>query len=451
MKKFLLFLAAFAFTVMLSGCKDPNQTPEPVDPVTLDPLKMSVPVTENWIFSGRPTIVFHVENPNDAEVSFDGKVEIKTDLGAQVTTVSKTENIAAKAKVDISFTPDIDLPAGFYKARCEANKTVPREFVFGVNPTEIVSNPDYQEDFNSFWESAITQLENINMEVRKELIRSSSSRKIYFVEMNSIPDGLTGDPVKIRGYYCEPQDGNKHPILLHFFGYDTRPPGKMSLYTGVSDDYVEFYLSHRGQYINARTANQRSDKINEDYENIYGDWFAFQFGQRDSYYYRGAFMDCVQAVRFMTSLETWDGKNVFAEGSSQGGALSYACAALSPIKLNAIAPNVAFLGDFPDYFKIVSWPGNTAKKNKGSMTDEEMYKFLSYFDTKNLATRISSTAVLATIGLQDGTCPPHTNIAPYNNLPHNDKEIHYYPEMQHSYPPGWDGMYLKYFKSHMKE
>ena len=58
------------------------------------------------------------------------------------------------------------------------------------------------------------------------------------------------------------------------------------------------------------------------------------------------------------------------------------------------------------------------------MTDEEMYAFLSYFDTKNLATRISAS-VIACSGLQDGTCPPHTNLAPYNNLSTAGPQVRY--------------------------
>jgi cephalosporin-C deacetylase len=143
---------------------------------------------------------------------------------------------------------------------------------------------------------------------------------------------------------------------------------------------------------------------------------------------------------------------LFAEGSSQGGALSYACAALCSdiYPFTAIAPNVAFLGDFPDYFQIVGWPAETAKANKGSMTDEEMYAFLSYFDTKNLATKISA-AVLASSGLQDGTCPPHTNIAPFNNLltPESDKEYIFAPEMQHDFPKGWTTKIMNFFKERM--
>ena len=160
-------------------------------------------------------------------------------------------------------------------------------------------------------------------------------------------------------------------------------------------------------------------------------------------------MDCVQAVNFMATRPSSDMKNLFGEGSSQGGAFSYAAAALSDYPFTAIAPCVAFLGDFPDYFEIVSWPGDTAKKNQGSMSDTEMFKFLSYFDTKNLATRIHA-AVLACSGLQDGTCPPHTNTAPFNNLPTKDKEMYYYPLMGHEIPSDWTGKYTTFFNKRMK-
>ena len=72
------------------------------------------------------------------------------------------------------------------------------------------------------------------------------------------------------------------------------------------------------------------------------------------------------------------------------------------------------------------------------MSREEMLAFLSYFDTKNLTPRISC-AVLASSGLQDGVCPPRTNVVPFNNLkpPEANKEYVFGPKMGHDYPTGW--------------
>ena len=141
--------------------------------------------------------------------------------------------------------------------------------------------------------------------------------------------------------------------------------------------------------------------------------------------------------------------NLFAEGQSQGGAFTYAAAALSGREFKAIAPGIAFMGDFPDYFELANWPAEVARANQGTMTDAEMFAFLSYFDTKNLATKISDkVAVIATIGVQDNVCPPHTNIAPYNNLAAGTvKEISFNPENAHQVADNWYQVYMNYFAS----
>lgn len=461
-KKSLFLVAAAVFAAFsLVSCKDPvipdnpeDPTEEPETPADLAALKCSVPVTQNWVFDSRPSFTIHAENPNSVAMTADVTVKITTDKNKSAASFSFSEEVPANGFRDIPITTEEDLAPGFYKASLRVNnKYAHTLFVFGISPTKIVSEPDKQPDFDTFWETAKTQLASVelNAELTELPAFSSDARKVYLVEMQSIPDGLEGNPVTIRGYFCEPQDGRAHPVIMHFQGYDDQnPSGKLWVpYGGSSSQYSDFYLSHRGQYINNRKASQRSDGVDRDFSNIYGDWFAFNFGVKDGYYYRGAYIDCVQAIRFMATRPSSDMNNVFAEGMSQGGALTYAAAALSDYPLRAIAPGVAFMGDFPDYFSIVTWPGNTAKASKGSMTDEEMYAFLSYFDTKNLATRISCP-VIANLGLQDGTCPPHTNMAPYNNLLSTDKEMHYYPEMGHAIPADWEGKYLKFFNERIQ-
>ena len=59
---------------------------------------------------------------------------------------------------------------------------------------------------------------------------------------------------------------------------------------------------------------------------------------------------------------------------------------------------------------------------------------------------------MAAIGLKDNICPPHTNIAPYNNAltPAADKQMTFYPKMDHAAPSGWEGNYKKFFKARMQ-
>ena len=426
------------------------------DKSTLLPLTLSVPVTSNWVFSGKPSFTIHVVNDNAIDASCNAAVTIVTDKLATVTELSKSETVAAGSNGDIVLTTDDDLPAGFYKATCTVNGTLAREFFFAVDPTDVTSAPDKQADFDTFWATAKAQLDQIDINATLTEIpsKSTSARKVYLVEMQSVPDGLTGEPVTIRGYYCEPTDGKKHPVVMHYQGYDSGycPGGEdVTPYCPSGDatpDLAEFILSTRGQSVNNRLGSEREDGLG-DFTNTYGDWFAFNFGQKDSYYYRGAYMDCVRAIQFMATRETSDMQNLYAEGQSQGGAFTYAAAALSGYTFNAIAPAIPFMGDFPDYFDITNWPASVARENQGTMTDEEMFAFLSYFDTKNLATMVSCP-VITSIGLQDNVCPPHTNIAPYNNVQtaDADKQIVYNPELGHQVNGDWYTTYMDFFDTY---
>jgi len=427
------------------GCERPNS----VEPEK-NPHDTTVVEPEDLIWSGRPYFNITLENAEAEPVKLPIQVRITTDTKKLAVEMMDTVEVAGNTQRNYAVTTTENLEPGFYRAICFVNGKTARNFNFGIDPFDIVSAPDMQPDFTEFWQTAKDQLAAVDMNpVLTEITaNSSATRKVYLVEMYSVPDGLSGEPVKIRGYYCEPTDGQKHPIIMHFYGYDTQgSKAKCECPSGGSSNYAEFYLSHRGQYLNNRPATTQNPGITEDCVNIYGDWFAYNFGDKNGYYYRGAFMDVVQAVRFMATRETSDMTHLFAEGSSQGGALCYAAASLSDYPFTAIAPNVAFLGDFPDYFQIVSWPASTAKAEakKRGMSDEEMYAFLSYFDTKNLATRIHC-AVLGTSGLLDGTCPPHTNIAPYNLIDNPDKEYHFYPNMTHDYPKNWWSMIAAFWK-----
>lgn len=444
------------YGLIVSGANYTLTAVDIIDPATLQTLTLSVPVTHNWVWAGgaNPSITIHAVNDHAETVTAKAEIEVATDKGIAYTTVSKSVSLAANSEEDI--TLDFEADPGFYKVTAFVNNDLARAFNIGVRSHRIESAPDKQSDFDSFWQTAKTQLADVEASDSPTLTeitaKSTSARKVYLVEFQSVPDGLTGTPVTVRGYYCEPTDGQKHPVIMHYLGYDSgyRPGGESSTPYCPSGDanpgYAEFYLSTRGQSINNRPATDRNDGIERDFTNAYGDWFAFNFGNKDTYYYRGAYMDCVRAIDFMASRSTSDMDNLFAEGQSQGGAFTYAAAALSGRTFKAIAPAIPFMGDFPDYFQVGNWPASVARKNQGTMTDSEMYAFLSYFDTKNLATMVHCP-VITSIGLQDNVCPPHTNIAPYNNLPDGvQKKIYYNAELYHQTASTWNSDLMSFFK-----
>ena len=142
-KRTSYILAALAFTAILTwACNKPGQDPIDEEPVDLVDLELSVPVTENWVFTDKPNLTIHVENPNAVKVKAEAFVRISTDKKQVVTTVELSQDVPANGSADISVTTKEKLDPGFYKAACFVNNKMARQFVFGINPTEIISAPD---------------------------------------------------------------------------------------------------------------------------------------------------------------------------------------------------------------------------------------------------------------------------------------------------------------------
>lgn len=355
-------------------------------------------------------------------------------LGALTGTLATalTENVEMGPSV--TKTAEFSLPAlqpGFYHLSAAGGGVSAKSYVIGVQPEQVTAAADAQEDFDTYWAAALKQLAAVKPEYKlTELTdKSNSQRKVYLVEMKSVPNGTSGDAETIHCYWCVPQGVEHFPAFITYQGYDngTAPDNIPSGSTNPT--WGELVVSTRGQMTNARPP----------YANTYDDYFSYEFGDQDKYYYRGAFLDAVRAIDFVLSQPGVEKRNVFANGVSQGGALTYAATALDPDKrLNAIAVGVSFLGDFPNYFQVASWPGATAKSlaAKKNMTDEQMYAFLSYYDTKNLTGKITCP-VRARMGMQDPVCPPRTNFAAYNNLGSTEKEYVVNPFCEHDPGDDW--------------
>ncbi|MBO5405252.1 MAG: acetylxylan esterase, partial [Paludibacteraceae bacterium] len=263
MKKIFILFAALVFTAtMMASCEPINggvtpEEPKDTIPVKLDPLKQSVPVTDNWVFDTKPAITIHIENPNAVAVEAKVIAKITTDLKKAVTSIEKVVEVPANGTLDVPVTTPEDLAPGFYRAHCIVNNKGARTFNFGISPEKIVSAPDKQPDFDEYWAAAKEQLDSIDMNAQLTLLekKSTDKRKIYLVELQSVPDSPDGDPVIVRGYYAEPQDGQKHPVIMHFYGYDSQNATSWPPCPGGNDsEYAEFFFSIRGQMLNNRGA-----------------------------------------------------------------------------------------------------------------------------------------------------------------------------------------------------
>jgi cephalosporin-C deacetylase-like acetyl esterase len=329
----------------------------------------------------------------------------------------------------ISFVPP---HPGFYRIVVYGEKNGVKsdflKFNIGYNVNELTYNTDSNTDFDIFWEQTLEELKSIAPNFKMTLIATSDSnemKNIYHVEMFSLGN------VKIEGYYAVPKKAGKYPVVISFLGYGSgcALPNPNNL-----PEFCEFILSTRGQGI------QKA-------KNPYGEWIVSGIESKENYYYRGAYMDLVRGVDFLHSRPEVDSTMIFAEGGSQGGAFTLALCALDD-RIKAGAPYIPFLSDFPNYFKIAPWPREVFEfsmlENKG-LDWEHVYNLLSYFDIKNLASKITCPIIMG-VGLQDNVCPPRTNFAGYAQI-NSPKKNYIYSNEGHSIGRSWWKIKNDFFKS----
>ena len=373
----------------------------------------SFEVEENdGIFIGEGPHVLEVDLKSPADGKMNLVLEVETDKGEPVGTYEEAVKVR-EGKAEAGF--GLDLAPGFYKAvlylSCEEGKTELCRSNVGFNPEQIASPQDKQPDFDEFWEKTLAELAATDPQYKLTLIpeHSNDVRRTYRVDM------VSWGGEKISGIYVEPVKEGKYNTTIYYMGYNA---GVYYQHPSSNPDMVEFTLCVRGQALNTPETGP-------------GKWVAEGLESKDAYYYRGAFADVVRAVDFVCSRDKVDQDHLVAEGESQGGAFSFISAALDH-RIKAIAPAVPFLGDYPDYFKVASWPGNEVleRQKELGISDEDLYRTLSYFDVKNFTDRIECPVYMS-IGLQDPTCPPHTNFASYNHVK-SEKQWICYPHCGHA-------------------
>ncbi len=372
-------------------------------------LTLWAPDPDGWMFYGEGPFTLPVRAASQSAGSRSVSLALVRDLdlmGSQDTLLLAGKTV--QIRPGRPATLDFDLGAlepGFYQVRLGEHQ----RFNIGVNPEQISSPQDKQPDFDAFWERTLAELARIPMRAKMELEpeHSDALRNTYRVSFQSLGGETAG------GILCVPVKPGKYPVVLDLMGYGA----DIYWYDPASDpEQINFLVSVRAQGI---------------FKDAQGQWIDRGLDDKDHFYYRGAFCDIVRAIDFVCSLDRADVSRIFANGDSQGGAFTWIAASLDH-RVRAIAPSVPFLGDYPDYGRIVWWPVHEVydAADKAGIAREDLMRMLSYFDVKNFTDRVQCPVYMA-FGLQDPTCPPHTNFAEYNQVG-ADKQFHCEPLCGHA-------------------
>ena len=436
----------------------------------IDPMKEYVINTtfdtgdiKAWeLADGTPNLTVTLTNYEEQEVTTTVSASLMTDMFADYS------NYSVDVTLDAGETKTIDLPItglepGFYRMAAKANNNMLCTYYIGYNPTAIVSPDDSQPDFAEFWGTWKERLAEIPIDAELTLLagQESDARNIYEVKYKSVEETVGGEPVYIYGYYAEPKAEGTYPCLIHFHGTDKS--GSLTKPSATETGWCEFRFSARGQTLDkAKNGSVKYRTDPSDESSV--DFYAYRLGDNDEHYYRYVYLDTRRAVDFVYSQAKVNKNAVFAVGGSQGGCLTYVCAALSDGRIRAIAPSITGHADFVHTMEIVGWPTNVfnnwinVKVADGTYASYEAGKAAllahqSYFDTKNFAKWITCP-VITNFSLQDQTDGPHLNISPYNllvNVPAEDKQYSINQFKGHAAADNWGTTYMAFFNNYIAD
>ena len=266
------------------------------------------------------------------------------------------------------------------------------------------------DDIDQFWEEVLAETAKIPLdpEVALDPLRSTEEIDVYEVFYTSL------DRVRIAGWYALPrQRDGLLPGLLQVPGYNMEPPVPK---VWARQNYAAFSVAPRGKL-----------RSNRQFNPGYPGLLTYGMVDRNTYSYRGFYMDACRGVEFLLGREEVDSDRIGVTGHSQGGGLTISTAALRP-EIRAAAAGAPYLCGFMDAIELTdAYPyqeiADYLRMNPDSR--QQVEETLAYFDGINLAHRISCPIII-NVGLQDSTCPPETGYATFNAIASADKQIYGY-------------------------
>jgi len=406
MKKFILLLFLVTFS-KLQAEKCPNQS---------DVLWVTTPDHPNWLYKINEEakidiLIYQYGIPLDtATIQYAIGPELMPD--EQSGTVS-VKNGRATLKIGTMTKP------GFRDCKLSIkldNVTYNHHIKVGFDPEKLTPYTKYPTDFTEFWEQSLKEATKCPMEVEKVYVPEYSNDLIdcYLVKIQAYKKGNY-----VYGYLTLPKKEGKYPIVFSPPGAGIKPMNPLKDLLYAESGFIRFDMEIHGikPDLDAKTYQE----ISRSFGNGNTSYLVNGLDDRDSYYMKKVYLSCVRAIDYLSSLEQWDGKNIIAQGGSQGGALALTTTALDK-RITACAANHPALSDMAGYKANRAGGYPHLFTNFSGMDTPEKLKTLEYYDVVNFAKQIK-VPVFMTWGYNDNVCPPTTSYIVYNVLKTSKKAL----------------------------
>ena len=384
-------------------------------PYRADCLWLTVPNHADWLYKTGEKAKVEVSLcrygiPQNVEVSY----EIGPDM-MPATSSGKVMLKDGRATIDMGTmkTP------GFLDLRLTASlgsKNYEHHVKVGFSPELLKPYTKNPVDFDAFWQNAI---EKARKEVSGEMLVVSKKKvdeyctddtDMYLLKLK------TDQHHSIYAYLSMPKEivnstsvNSTYPVVLcpPGAGVKTIKEPMRNLYY-ARNGFIRLEMDIHG--LNPEMTAEQFKEISSAFDRENG-YLCNGLDDKDNYYMKHVYVACVRALDYLCSLPEWDGKNVFVQGGSQGGALSLITAALDP-RVTACVANHPALSDMAGYLanRAGGYPHFNCQNN---MLTPAKVETLAYYDVVNFARRITCP-VYMTWGYNDNVCPPTTSYIVWN-------------------------------------
>ena len=225
---------------------------------------------------------------------------------------------------------------------------------------------------------------------------------------------------RLRAWYTVPKDpvpGGRVPAVLAVPGYGGDKPIPTLL---AASGFAVLTLYPRGQGESCQEWTlEHSTKL------------TYYVTDKERFYYRGAYMDCVRGLDLLASRPEVDAARLGMWSRSQGGGLTLATAALDQ-RLRVAVAEEPFLCNYPVAITVTSRPYVELHDYVAAHPEarQAILDTLAYFDPLHLAPSIQCPT-LVNVGMRDDVCPASTILPVFERIT-APKALHVYPDLTHT-------------------